>query len=256
MTIELTRDAHLDDADICRRNGWKVGTRLACDEGTTIEITAIGERHLLAKEVHPCPRQETTWTLSCRDWRAISGPGTLEVVGTCPCGKDILANPRVARDRKRKYCSSACSGRHNGPTAASRRPRRPPALESRRCPCGTEFEIDTNRAKDRARKYCSRTCSGKRGGGVSVKEPDVLGTCPCGADIVRNPRRSRYAERDRKYCSKTCASVARRGSATPRKSSPKPEPSKPKATPPTEPAPPPWRPPGWAPEPHIPRRTT
>jgi hypothetical protein len=63
-------------ADFCRRMGWKVGTRLVGEEGygaTVIEITAIGERSILAKTIShagdlslACP--EGCWTLSCRDW--------------------------------------------------------------------------------------------------------------------------------------------------------------------------------------------
>jgi hypothetical protein len=69
----------LHDAEICRRNGWGVGTRLCGDEGqgmTVIEITALGERLLLAKAVsedgRPCRHDETTWTLKCRDWKEVA----------------------------------------------------------------------------------------------------------------------------------------------------------------------------------------
>jgi len=42
----------VSSAEKCRRNGWKVGTRIVGDEGygpTVIEITAIGEEAVLAK---------------------------------------------------------------------------------------------------------------------------------------------------------------------------------------------------------------
>lgn len=65
------------DADLCRTNGWNVGTRLAGDEGygeTIIELTAIGEWHILAKQISHKGNVETEpderhWTLQCRDWR-------------------------------------------------------------------------------------------------------------------------------------------------------------------------------------------
>lgn len=69
-----------DDAQRCRDNGWTVGTRLAGDEGygvTVIEITAIGERKILAKKISHADKvvddpREGSWTLRCRDWQAIS----------------------------------------------------------------------------------------------------------------------------------------------------------------------------------------
>ena len=64
-----------DDVEKCRSNGWGVGTRLVGDEGygpTVIEITAIGESHLLAKLLShngkPRSGDESTWTLECREW--------------------------------------------------------------------------------------------------------------------------------------------------------------------------------------------
>ncbi len=67
------------DADLCRRKGWLPGTRLVGDEGygpTVIEITAIGEKELLAKTIShngepDSDRDESLWTLSCRDWRPV-----------------------------------------------------------------------------------------------------------------------------------------------------------------------------------------
>lgn len=66
----------MDAAEICRMKGWKVGQRLVGDEGygpTTIEITAIGERNILAKTVGT-PRgddigSEHLWSLDHRDWK-------------------------------------------------------------------------------------------------------------------------------------------------------------------------------------------
>lgn len=68
-TLNDPRDA----AAICRARGWGAGTRLVGDEGcgpTVIEITAVGERLVLAREVtHKRYSRETTWCLDCRDWR-------------------------------------------------------------------------------------------------------------------------------------------------------------------------------------------
>jgi hypothetical protein len=74
------------DADMCRRNGWTVGTRLAGDEGygvTVIEITAIGRRGILATEIshngRPCSSYEGVWTLSARDWQKVGQAPPAEV---------------------------------------------------------------------------------------------------------------------------------------------------------------------------------
>ena len=70
------------DADICRRKGWTTGTRLVGDEGygpTVIEVTAIGENSIFAKEISHNGKpseypHEGTWTLSCRDWKKVENP--------------------------------------------------------------------------------------------------------------------------------------------------------------------------------------
>lgn len=57
-----------DPADTCRRLGWQVGDRLVSDEGygpTTITITAIGDRQILAKSESG---RESSWVLWCRPW--------------------------------------------------------------------------------------------------------------------------------------------------------------------------------------------
>ena len=69
--------ASKSDAAICRKHGWKVGTRLVGDEGygpTVIELTAIGERLVLAKEISHNGKPEESpyeamWTLMCRSWK-------------------------------------------------------------------------------------------------------------------------------------------------------------------------------------------
>lgn len=80
--VRLIRDAD-NDAETCRANGWVVGDRLVGDEGfgpDVIELTAIGERLILAKRVstsrrngdlYPILEDEASWTLSCRDWKRV-----------------------------------------------------------------------------------------------------------------------------------------------------------------------------------------
>lgn len=69
---------HSSDADIARKNGW---TPVIGDEGygpTVIEITAVGETHVLAKTLtdngkHPGRSDtEAIWTFSCRDWKRVN----------------------------------------------------------------------------------------------------------------------------------------------------------------------------------------
>lgn len=78
MEAMATTRGRWDSAQYCREVGLKVGDRLCGDEGdgiTVIEITAIGEKNLLAKMVeHRGQRrlgEECLWTLSCRDWRKL-----------------------------------------------------------------------------------------------------------------------------------------------------------------------------------------
>lgn len=72
----MAERAGLTSAEMCRRNGWHVGMRLVGDEGygpTVIEITAIGERYILAKTisrngVEDEDEPEGHWTLRNREW--------------------------------------------------------------------------------------------------------------------------------------------------------------------------------------------
>lgn len=66
------------DSETCRENGWNVGDVLEGDEGfgpTRILITAIGEKHILARKLShsgtACQGDESHWTLQCRDWKKI-----------------------------------------------------------------------------------------------------------------------------------------------------------------------------------------
>ena len=78
-----------EPAEICRANGWTVGTRLVGDEGhgpTVIEITAIGEQCILARMLRhneldrsrlwAIYTRESIWPLSTRDWRVVSSLGS------------------------------------------------------------------------------------------------------------------------------------------------------------------------------------
>lgn len=68
----------MSDASLARLNGWRPGTCLAGDEGhgeTVIEITAVGERMVLAKAIshagQPIVWPERSWTFSCRHWHEV-----------------------------------------------------------------------------------------------------------------------------------------------------------------------------------------
>lgn len=75
--FERKRKYYSSDAEECRQRGFQVGDRLVGNEGygpTVIQITAIGERSILAKTIShngnadPCGGDEGIWTLTCRDW--------------------------------------------------------------------------------------------------------------------------------------------------------------------------------------------
>ena len=91
----------LSDAEKCRANGWGVGTRLIGDEGygpTVIEITAIGETHILARAISyngkAANRGESHWTLSARDW---------EKVADAPHAGDTLAGTGALAGRVHEW---------------------------------------------------------------------------------------------------------------------------------------------------------
>lgn len=69
-TLGDTRPA----AEVCRANGWGPGTRLAGDDGwgeTVIEITAVGDKSVMARKVsqggRPTPTPEGVWKLHLRE---------------------------------------------------------------------------------------------------------------------------------------------------------------------------------------------
>lgn len=67
-----TLNDYREPADICRVNGWVVGTRLVgveCGISETITITAIGKYKILA--ICNTHNMELSWTLSSRDWKEI-----------------------------------------------------------------------------------------------------------------------------------------------------------------------------------------
>ncbi len=66
------------DAETCRLNGWGPGTMLMgeeCGAITTLLITAVGERLILARAVkengRKCNWPEMAWTLAYREWRRV-----------------------------------------------------------------------------------------------------------------------------------------------------------------------------------------
>jgi hypothetical protein len=70
-----TLNSKLSSVELCKANGWKVGTRLGGTEyyptGSSycvIQITAIGEQAILAKCLTH-KTDESTWILQLRDWK-------------------------------------------------------------------------------------------------------------------------------------------------------------------------------------------
>ena len=68
----------MNSADLCRKNGWKIGTKLAGEgmNGTAIiVITAIGEKCVLAKMVAEngtaCVCCECEWGLTYCEWQEV-----------------------------------------------------------------------------------------------------------------------------------------------------------------------------------------
>jgi hypothetical protein len=76
-----TRHDHRHAADICRENGWGVGTRLIGDMGfgpTVIQITALGTQVMLACTVSHngaavAYNDPQAWSLTARNWCRIPG---------------------------------------------------------------------------------------------------------------------------------------------------------------------------------------
>jgi hypothetical protein len=76
-----TRHDHRHAADICRENGWDVGTHLIGDAGlgaTVIRITALGTQVMLARMISHggvpvAYGVEQAWSLGARDWCRIAG---------------------------------------------------------------------------------------------------------------------------------------------------------------------------------------
>lgn len=73
-----TMGSDLSDAELCRHNNWRPGTRLVgTDESGTvevIEITAVGRTEILAMLVMEngvpiTDKDEMRWVLTMREWR-------------------------------------------------------------------------------------------------------------------------------------------------------------------------------------------
>lgn len=76
IMTENTLRSKLSSAELCRANGWGPGTQLIGNDNfgpTIIEITAVGERDILAKAIShngaPGEEREDVWILVHRDWR-------------------------------------------------------------------------------------------------------------------------------------------------------------------------------------------
>ncbi len=77
--VGVTSHRQQSDAHICRANCWSVGTILEGDEGygpTRIIITAIGERHILARKLShngvETASSESLWTVQAREWHRVN----------------------------------------------------------------------------------------------------------------------------------------------------------------------------------------
>jgi len=91
------------EAETCRLNGWTVGTQLEGDEGygpSVIQITAIGERDLLAKRIaykgQPQVSRENSWTLSCREWRKVGQAADAANVPADSGAREAALEARIA----------------------------------------------------------------------------------------------------------------------------------------------------------------
>ena len=72
---------NMSNTTLCRKRGWKRGTRIVGDEGygpTVIEITAVGEAHtqgvakVISHNGKPSQLQtENLWSLDSRNWRKL-----------------------------------------------------------------------------------------------------------------------------------------------------------------------------------------
>ena len=70
--ISRTKDCGLTDAEICRRNGWTVGTRLKgaeCGKVDVLTITAVGLDSVLAVWEDADGDYESLTSLTCRNWK-------------------------------------------------------------------------------------------------------------------------------------------------------------------------------------------
>lgn len=96
-TRTTTRHHRGDAVEVCGKNGWGVGTLLVGDEGygpTIIQITALGDRQMLARAVAHNGRavrgDENNWVLWCRDWTEFVGDVPLPT----PIGTKVAVRAR------------------------------------------------------------------------------------------------------------------------------------------------------------------
>jgi hypothetical protein len=101
----------MNSADLCRQNGWTVGTILeGCEKRrpSKIVITAIGETSVLARQIDDDnSHTEHSWDLSWRDWKFEDNP--IDIGGCDNCKNqaaeiaklkaEIEALKQIERDR-------------------------------------------------------------------------------------------------------------------------------------------------------------
>lgn len=71
MKTVKTLDSKMAPADICRANGWGVGTVICGDkfDSMPIEITAVGKQKILGHKVGEL--YETAWDLKYQEWSEV-----------------------------------------------------------------------------------------------------------------------------------------------------------------------------------------
>lgn len=114
-----------NSAKTCRENGWTVGTRLSgkeYDSTSVIEITAIGETGILAKELTRNGKivedvREAGWVFTCRDWVRVGQNPDIEASQYAALQSlvvEYLAAKREWEVNQERF-RDVCNGPHNPP---------------------------------------------------------------------------------------------------------------------------------------------
>jgi hypothetical protein len=73
--MEKTLGSSLSSAELCRRNGWAGGWVLCADDPpAALRLTAVGDRRVLAIDLHNEDAGEVEWDLTQRLWRTPNPP--------------------------------------------------------------------------------------------------------------------------------------------------------------------------------------